>query len=373
MIVDRESNVWIGTDRGLLRVNARGVSRLDARSGRAGDRALRGPRGQPLDRDARRARATARQQLHHLRRGGGRASEGQRAGPRRRGRPHVARALDRRSLLAPERARGPGRRRRARATPSCTRSPAASSDVWVGRRERRTDAALLRRAIRCARGRIGTADGLGSASVYAVHESRDGTVWAGALGGGVSRFREGRFTSYGVRDGLASDTVTSIADGADGTTWFATPNGLSALSGERWRTYTDGRRLALERRQLRVRGLRGRRSGSGPATVSRSSPAIASRCRPAFRRRCASRCSGLAEDRQGGLWIATARQVLRARLGDLAEGHARRGRGHGVRTLRRAPGHRDREAAPVGGTRSVRPHLVLDEPAACRWSTPCGR
>jgi ligand-binding sensor domain-containing protein len=82
------------------------------------------------------------------------------------------------------------------------------------------------------------ADGLAQNSVYAVYQSRDGTVWSGTLSGGVSELRNGHFTTYTTTNGLASNTVSSIAEGADGTMWFGTPNGLSAMSKSGWRTYT---------------------------------------------------------------------------------------------------------------------------------------
>jgi ligand-binding sensor domain-containing protein len=81
------------------------------------------------------------------------------------------------------------------------------------------------------------ADGLAQNSVFAVHQSRDGTVWAGTLSGGVSRLRNGKLTTYTTANGLASNTVSSILEGADGTMWFATPNGLSALAADGWRVY----------------------------------------------------------------------------------------------------------------------------------------
>ena len=82
-----------------------------------------------------------------------------------------------------------------------------------------------------------TADRLAQNSVYAVFQSRDGAVWAGTLSGGVSEFRNGRFKTYTAADGLASNTISAIAETPDRTTWFATPSGLSALSDGQWRTF----------------------------------------------------------------------------------------------------------------------------------------
>src|SRR5262249_52511997 len=81
-------------------------------------------------------------------------------------------------------------------------------------------------------------EGLAQNSVYAVHQSRDGTVWAGTLDGGVSVFRNGRFTTFTTANGLSSNTITSIAEGPDGTMWFATSNGLNSFSNGQWRVFT---------------------------------------------------------------------------------------------------------------------------------------
>ena len=81
------------------------------------------------------------------------------------------------------------------------------------------------------------ADGLAQNSVYTVHQSRDGSVWAGTLSGGVSHLKDGKFTTYTTADGSGSNTISSITEGLDGTMWFATSNGLSSLSNNHWRNY----------------------------------------------------------------------------------------------------------------------------------------
>ena len=58
------------------------------------------------------------------------------------------------------------------------------------------------------------------------------------MSGGVSRLKDGRFTTYTVADGLAGNTVTAIEDGPDGAMWFGTSGGLSELANGKWRTYT---------------------------------------------------------------------------------------------------------------------------------------
>jgi ligand-binding sensor domain-containing protein len=81
------------------------------------------------------------------------------------------------------------------------------------------------------------ANGLAQNSAYAVYESRDGSAWAGTLNGGVSRFKDGHFTTYTRSSGLASNTVSSILETRDGAMWFATPSGLSSFANGQWKTY----------------------------------------------------------------------------------------------------------------------------------------
>lgn len=81
-------------------------------------------------------------------------------------------------------------------------------------------------------------DGLAQNGVYAVFVSRDGSVWAATLTGGVSKFSHNQFTTYTTANGLASNTVSAMAESADGTMWFGTPDGLSFLSNGQWSVFT---------------------------------------------------------------------------------------------------------------------------------------
>jgi ligand-binding sensor domain-containing protein len=79
---------------------------------------------------------------------------------------------------------------------------------------------------------------LRDSEVHALAEGADGSLWIGTHGGGVSRLRNGRFTSYTTAEGLPSDTITALASGPDGSLWIGSPGGLSLLQGERSRTFT---------------------------------------------------------------------------------------------------------------------------------------
>lgn len=163
------------------------------------------------------------------------------------------------------------------------------------------------------------ADGLTQDSVYAVHQSRDGTVWAGTLNGGVSQLKDGRFTSYTTAQGMSSNTVASIAEGFDGTMWFATPNGLSAFSQDRWKVLTihdglpsmDVNCLLEDSAHMLWIG-----TAAGLAFLTAGSVHIP----PALPVTLHEQIFGIAEDGNGWLWIATSSHVLRVKREKLLSG-----------------------------------------------------
>jgi ligand-binding sensor domain-containing protein len=79
--------------------------------------------------------------------------------------------------------------------------------------------------------------------VFAMLAARDGAIWAGTWGGGVSRFDGSKWRNYTARDGLAGNIVYSIAQQPDGVLWFGTSNGLSRLEGGKWQNF--GKREGL--------------------------------------------------------------------------------------------------------------------------------
>ena len=117
-------------------------------------------------------------------------------------------------------------------------------ELWVGR-QRGGLTHLRPKAGSFAETTYREAEGLAQNSVYSVYQARDGTVWAGTLSGGVSKFSGGKFTTFTTANGLASNTIASILESSDGTMWFATPNGLSALLNGHWQTYTVREGLPL--------------------------------------------------------------------------------------------------------------------------------
>ncbi len=82
-----------------------------------------------------------------------------------------------------------------------------------------------------------TGNGLPDKNVKAIHEDRQGALWIGTYGG-LARLMEGNFTSWTEREGLASNRVRYIHEDAQGTFWIGTyDGGLSRFRDGRFTNY----------------------------------------------------------------------------------------------------------------------------------------
>jgi ligand-binding sensor domain-containing protein/signal transduction histidine kinase len=225
-------------------------------------------------------------------------------------------------------------------------------ELWIGRQR----GGLTR--LRWERGSIAAKtythfDGLAQDSVFAVYRTRDGTVWAGTLSGGATKLSGGRLSNYTIGDGLASNTVTSILETWDGAMWFATPDGLSELEKGRWRSYTSRDGLPSNDVNCLLEdstGVLWTGTAAGLAFRGDVGFQLPVKAPPSLR----EQILGLAEDRFGSLWVATANHVLRVnrdRLlhGALAEGDLREyGLADGLRGVEGVKRHRSVMADSAG-------------------------
>jgi len=147
---------------------------------------------------------------------------------------------------------------------------------------------------------------LKNSNVLALLTARDGSLWIGTYGGGLTRLKDGMFTTYTVRDGLAHDVVYALCEDGKGNLWIGTQGG--GLS--RWR---DGRFTTLSTKDGLsndfVRAIREDRQGdlwigtdggglnrlsSGRFTVFGKPQGLPSDI-----------ILSIHEDRQGSLWVGT--------------------------------------------------------------------
>lgn len=190
------------------------------------------------------------------------------------------------------------------------------NDIWIGRQRGgmtrfRDDGAGFTARTFTHR------DGLAQDSVYAVHAARDGTIWAGTLSGGISRYSGGTFTTFTTANGLAANTVTAIDDGPDGALWVGTPNGVSQWRRNgSWGIYTAADGLpSADVQTLFVDSAGDVWVGTSAGLALIRGGRVQRRSTPAV---LAGSILGLAEDREGGLWLTTANRVLQVRRDRLA-------------------------------------------------------
>lgn len=76
--------------------------------------------------------------------------------------------------------------------------------------------------------------------VVSIEVDKDGQVWAGTWGGGLSRFDGKKWTSYTVADGLPGNHVFMLHKDPKGTLWIGTNNGLTT-----WQEGKFGKKLTM--------------------------------------------------------------------------------------------------------------------------------
>ena len=372
---DRESNTWVGTDRGLFRLNGGGAFALEegARDGAAVNAIFEDREGGLWVGSAGGVERLRDSAFMSYPPPDGLSPEG--------GAVYVD--AEGRAWLAPT---SGGLYRREGARPVRVKEAGLDGDVvysvaggpgelWLGRRG--GGLTRLRYDGDTLTSRTYTrADGLAQNSVYAVALSRDGAVWAGTLSGGVTRLKDGAFTTYTAASGLASDSVLAVLEASDGTMWFGTASGLSSLSKGVWRTYgsVDGlppggvNCLAEDSAGALWVG-----TDNGVAVVRAGQVRVPRETPESLR----EPVLGIAEDWYGWLWVSTSKRVLRVRR-DRLEGGAvgafdlrEFGPADGLRGVEGVRRHRAVVADAAGriwvstgrGLSVVNPQRVVDESA----------
>jgi PAS domain S-box-containing protein len=308
---DRDSNIWVGTARGLLRINASGTS-FAVEEGMQGAGAVN---------------ALFEDREGNLWVGGAMGLE------RIRDSAFITYSTDKglssnasgpvyvdgedRAWFAPEKGGlywiKDGRVQRVK--PELFEKDAIYSiagrghEIWIGRRQGGLTRLVYSGGIITSE-TYGRANGLEQNSVYATYQGRDGAVWAATLSSGISRLKDGKFTTYTTTDGLASNTVSSVLEGHDGTIWFGTPNGLSALSNGKWRTYSLQDGLLSDNVNCLFEDSAGALwigTSAGLAYFQMGRMHALQEVPESLREQIA----GMAEDKSGRFWIATSNHVLR--------------------------------------------------------------
>jgi len=163
---------------------------------------------------------------------------------------------------------------------------------------------------------FGAKEGLSSDSVLTLLEDHAGNLWIGTEGGGLNRFRGGHFSVFDAKNGLSNNEVFALAESARGDIWIGTHDGLNVLRSDGFHKYgtQDGlpkayvRSLYLDRQGILWIGT----NGGGLSSFSNgkffswgmadglSSNAI----------------SAIREDSAGSLWVGTIGGGLDRKVGN---------------------------------------------------------
>ncbi|MDP1744945.1 MAG: two-component regulator propeller domain-containing protein [Bacteroidota bacterium] len=72
-----------------------------------------------------------------------------------------------------------------------------------------------------------SSQGLANNMVKCIIEDRSGNMWFGTIGGGISKYDGKKITTFTTEDGLAHNRISSITEDRRGNIWFSTDNGIS--------------------------------------------------------------------------------------------------------------------------------------------------
>lgn len=82
-------------------------------------------------------------------------------------------------------------------------------------------------------------------SITSLHISRDGTLWIGTYGGGITRYKDGTFKNYSIEEGLTNHFINAIAEDDEQTMWFGTTgDGVIQLKNETFTAITHEQGLS---------------------------------------------------------------------------------------------------------------------------------
>lgn len=86
-----------------------------------------------------------------------------------------------------------------------------------------------------------TDDGLASDSVRSIYEDADGVFWIGTYDGGLSRFKDGKFSNFNSGNGLFGNGVFATVEDERGNFWMSGNKGIFRVNKQRLNDFADGK------------------------------------------------------------------------------------------------------------------------------------
>ena len=87
---------------------------------------------------------------------------------------------------------------------------------------------------------FGLRDGLLTVQTRCLLEDREGALWIGTYGGGLSRLKDGRITNWIQGPVLGGNVINGLAEDGEGSVWVATLGGVSRFRAGRMELLTNG-------------------------------------------------------------------------------------------------------------------------------------
>ena len=85
----------------------------------------------------------------------------------------------------------------------------------------------------------------GGERFWSLHFDSNDVLWIGTLGGGLLRFKDGKFTRFTKVDGLPSDDVNQILEDSHGQLWLGTSAGIVRVVKQELDNFASGRKIAV--------------------------------------------------------------------------------------------------------------------------------
>ena len=114
-------------------------------------------------------------------------------------------------------------------------------------------------------------------TVNAIYGDREGNLWVGDSNDGLSRLRQGLFTSYTQQDGLADNITLTVLQDSRGNIWIGSTKGLNLFRDGKFR-FVSARQF-FRRHSVYYRPCRGEKtalSGLAPGIDSINSSTTSS-------------------------------------------------------------------------------------------------
>lgn len=142
--------------------------------------------------------------------------------------------------------------------------------------------------------------------ILSLTADRQGALWIGTRGGGMTRYREGTFTSFTTEHGLLSNEVWAILETGDQAIWVGTRNGLNRLQEGKLSAIPLPEKLPNYNIRVLTQDRLGRvwvgTRGAGLLLVEKRG----NRFESEFKGLAGLYITALLEDRLGNIWIGTA-------------------------------------------------------------------